>query len=78
MQSTGLHALLWKRELVQLVRKTVGQFLTKLITGFPSHTPGHLPTDLKTCSLKNLHTKVQPSFFHNCQMLKAIEMSFNR
>ena len=72
----------WECNVVQPLRKTVRQDLTKLnrlLSYDPAITPLEIyPKKLKTRPHKNLHMDVYSSFIHNCQNLEETKMSFSR
>ena len=72
----------WECNVVQPLRKTVRQDLTKLnrlLSYDPAITPLEIyPKKLKTRPHKNLHMDVYSSFIYNCQNWEATKMSFSK
>ena len=72
----------WECKMLQPLWKTVCQFLTKLNISCiwqSTHASWYLPKWLENLYLhKNLHMDVYSSCNHNCQSLKAKQMSVSR
>ena len=72
----------WECKMVQLLWKTVWQFLTKLNTLLPWDLTvmllGISQRSWKLCLRKNLQRDVCTRFIHNCQNLTATKISFSR
>lgn len=72
----------YRARLVQVLWKTVWQFVTKLNTGFPYNSAIAIlylyPNEWKTYVYTNLHMNVYSNFIDNYQKLDATKVSFSR
>ena len=72
----------WEWKMVRPLFETFWQLFRKLNIGL-SYDPaivlvGIYLNELKLCPQKILHTNIYNSFIHNCQKLKAINVTFSR